>query len=550
MKFLKSIFFALLGLFLFLSPSKASHILGGEITWECTATGEYIFKMVVYRDCDGIPFTFQNEILGINGLTGVSSVTLKPDSTKWTRMNNGYLNPQCNAQITSQQLLCSNGDVGTIQALYFSSDPILLQGTSGPSGVTLIWDVPCCRPNDISNLAASGSQIISAKMFLNGRNSNPCADNSPIFSDYPDYIFCGRYNTSNEYNAFDLDGDSLVYSFARTYNNGFSAVPYAPGYSYTNPTPDANINNLNIPSTLNPRTGILNFSVFNGVGSAPKSYYIVSEVSAYRNGILNAQVRRELPIYLLDCPQLPNFTTNQPPRINPPFGTQASPSFQDSVVVGNPINASIFVLDTNLVNQGGQELTIQVSGNNLTHNYSINGNCPIPGDSSCAYIWSFTSPTYDSTKEVYVFKRQSNFNGNLRWTPDCSDLDSRGGAKTYNFLIRVQDDDCPVPGIRHEVIEITVLPDPMNPCGSITSLEENETLKDISIFPNPTSGLVQLKLPAEPLQLRILNIQGQLIEERQLNTNTEINLAGSSGVYFLEFTNQLGERVFKKIVKQ
>jgi len=38
MKFLKSIFLALLSLFLFVSPSKASHILGGEITnkWKPT----------------------------------------------------------------------------------------------------------------------------------------------------------------------------------------------------------------------------------------------------------------------------------------------------------------------------------------------------------------------------------------------------------------------------------------------------------------------------------------------------------------------------------
>ena len=39
---------------------KATHIMGGEITWECIKdpndpdVGKYIFKMKVYRDCDGI----------------------------------------------------------------------------------------------------------------------------------------------------------------------------------------------------------------------------------------------------------------------------------------------------------------------------------------------------------------------------------------------------------------------------------------------------------------------------------------------------------------
>ena len=38
---------------------KATHIMGGEITWECIKdpndpdVGKYIFKMKVYRDCDG-----------------------------------------------------------------------------------------------------------------------------------------------------------------------------------------------------------------------------------------------------------------------------------------------------------------------------------------------------------------------------------------------------------------------------------------------------------------------------------------------------------------
>ena len=37
----------------------ATHIMGGEITWECIKdpsspdVGKYIFRMKLYRDCDG-----------------------------------------------------------------------------------------------------------------------------------------------------------------------------------------------------------------------------------------------------------------------------------------------------------------------------------------------------------------------------------------------------------------------------------------------------------------------------------------------------------------
>jgi len=38
-------------------PAKASHILGGEITYRCLGNGLFEFTIKVYRDCNGIPWT-------------------------------------------------------------------------------------------------------------------------------------------------------------------------------------------------------------------------------------------------------------------------------------------------------------------------------------------------------------------------------------------------------------------------------------------------------------------------------------------------------------
>ena len=50
----------LLVVLLSFSNANASHLLGGEITWQCLTSGpnqgEYIFTMKLYRDCDGITF--------------------------------------------------------------------------------------------------------------------------------------------------------------------------------------------------------------------------------------------------------------------------------------------------------------------------------------------------------------------------------------------------------------------------------------------------------------------------------------------------------------
>ena len=46
---------------------KASHLMGGEITWECLKSGpnvgQYIFQMKVYRDCNGITFSQNSQTL-------------------------------------------------------------------------------------------------------------------------------------------------------------------------------------------------------------------------------------------------------------------------------------------------------------------------------------------------------------------------------------------------------------------------------------------------------------------------------------------------------
>ncbi|NNF01288.1 MAG: hypothetical protein HKN22_01250, partial [Bacteroidia bacterium] len=41
----------------FLTPTNtyASHLMGGEITWVCLPSGAFKFKMILYRDCNGVP---------------------------------------------------------------------------------------------------------------------------------------------------------------------------------------------------------------------------------------------------------------------------------------------------------------------------------------------------------------------------------------------------------------------------------------------------------------------------------------------------------------
>ena len=55
------------------NTSKASHLMGGEITWECIKSGPnagaYVFHMIVFRDCEGITLT-NNETMFVENYNG------------------------------------------------------------------------------------------------------------------------------------------------------------------------------------------------------------------------------------------------------------------------------------------------------------------------------------------------------------------------------------------------------------------------------------------------------------------------------------------------
>ena len=81
----------------------------------------------------------------------------------------------------------------------------------------------------------------------------------------------------------------------------------------------------------------------------------------------------------------------------------------------------------------------------------------------------------------------------------------------------------------------------------------------IKVYPNPTSNLLLLEIPAtggilDPYQVTITDLQGRLIFERRLNDSLlSMNLAdfGSPGLYFLVIRDRMGQLVSqKKIVLQ
>lgn len=551
---MKKIYYLILLLFALPFSTKASHFVGGEIVWECMNNGQYRFGMTLYRDCSGIPFIFANESISITGsplpTNGISSIIMRPDSNAWVLNRNGDVSPSC-TNLYGSQLSCASGNAGAIQAFYYRSDPITLTGTPPTAGWDFVYEAPCCPSGGIANiLGGTAPTVLRASMFptINNDPINVCFDSSPLFSEFPQTVLCRGSEQRYNHVVIDQEGDSIVYSLTaplRGTATSNSPANYAVGFSSSSPTPGTNANANNIATTLNTETGEVRFAVYNSAGNI--TYVKAIRAESWRDGKKIAEVMREYPVTIVDCPTLPSGNVNTVPTVQLSGTADAFGTYRDTVNAGSTYNGFALFIDTNStgVMSGIQTLTITPFGTNFTNNFSALGTC---NTVSCATL--VPAPLFDSTLNEYNYKSVGSQQLNLSWQPDTSHLLNGQFAKTHYFTFKCVDDHCSVPQISYRTLALTVVPP-----GTITSLNEIEESKEtIQVYPNPFQDFLVLQglAPTDVYQLEIRNAQGQLVMNRReagVNLNS-IQLEAESGIYFIRLTNQLGEQNNFKIVKQ
>jgi len=457
---------------------KASHVLGGEIRWECLGNGRYVFYAKVFRDCTGINFPFDTETLSIQGTplprsstnSQINSIQLKPDSNTWINNRYGDTSPTCKPG--GNTITCGNGDPGAIQQFFYFSDPIQLNGTP-PSNGWRFWmtSLPCCRPN-VTNLATSGTMMLRAIMYpdANNSNANPCIDSSPEFLALPVNSICRGYEFTYNHTAIDKDLDSLVYAWDRTYNTPAAApqaVPYAPGFNFNNPTPDQSFSPQNIPSTLDPVTGQIKVGVWSG-SPTTRNYLTVVRVDAWRQGRVIASIFREIPFSFFDCPRLTNQQINQPPEI---FidGIPADGVVEEIVanqIVRIPFQATDLDISPGI--PGLQKITVEPAGFMFSRDLINQGFCfynsPNGEPESCAYLQN-QDPVFNSIAEPprYELTGFAGVATEFVWQTRChhvADVTNTGvpgqNFGIFNFVMRTYDDHCPIPGINYPTITVRI----------------------------------------------------------------------------------------------
>ena len=463
--------------------SKASHVLGGEMGWTCLNTGQYIFFMSTYRDCTGITYTYENEVIAIVGSPlpkdgsgrSFDKITMKPDSNRWIAERNGDTSPTCTNQYGSANT-CANGDNGSVQQFFYRSDPFTMAGNPNRAGWKFYWESVCCRPGQIENVNTNGTMLLRAEMYRTKADKDPCTDSSPEFKSLPTTAVCRGYEFTYNSTAIDTDLDSLIYSWSRPINPPLGnpdTLSYNSGYAFYNPTPDASFDSRNIASSLDSISGLVKMAVYSG--NTTKKYITVIQVDAYRDGDKIATVYREIPVSLFSCPTLPNGKVNNPPKVV--INGDTTQEYSLEVTAGQAINIPIEVIDNDYwdsLNTKQQVLSLQPEGFLFSRDRKNPTPCSnvgfgIPPNlllSPCAYLQN-ESPYLDlsTSPPKYILKDTASIKTQFVWQPNCNHLQKELGAagtneSSYNFVFKVQDDHCPFPATSFPTLTVK-LKDPI-----------------------------------------------------------------------------------------
>ena len=479
---MKKLLFSLL-ITLFSTNIIASHLMGGEITWECLKngpnSGSYVFTLKVYRDCQGISINTFNSLTAHN-VPGLTSIALNYASVS-------DLSPQCNTiNGVNSQFSCGGNNIGSagngngaVEEHIFRSDTIRIFGTPDVNGWHFTWD-DCCRNSAITNIVNPGSTgfTLRAVMYpytdslgVVSPNNGNCTDSSPKFYEKPRTILevGNGYDPTSltngftySHNAFDEEQDSIVYEWGQPLNDiGYdflnpnsNTVPFTSPYSYNNP-----INGIN----LNSITGRTSYPA-----NQQGNYVTCTKVSSYKCNQLVSEIYRELQIVLIPPTCNLGDTTNGNfgadtlcnvrPTVQPPFYyPNSSIPFQWDTLVhcGDTVNFDFIANDNDFYPNGNQQdLLFEVSGGQF-YNYYDNIPCQNP---PCA---TFTESSTGATPPFLT--NNGSGVGYFEWITSCNHIISSCSGFTpsvYTFVIRVTDDYCPAPAIENtaQVISITVFP--------------------------------------------------------------------------------------------
>ena len=491
--------FALLAGFSF--KARATHDIGGSLTYACVAPGVYGFFYSHYN-WSGLPAIPSNMNLMISS-PGCSNTRVVPFYNLRPSRPGGYVPPTFG--LTSYMITTM---ISTV----------VLTATEAACG-NVVVNVAIGNGQRADNLSPTGGvgqyteAIINVSGNLSGlQNSSPEFDirNEPV-------LVAARYQPITlSLAAHDPDGDSLVYrlvapitghnqpitnyaTFTGPFVNPDPQAPFSnPGYPQVALLSGSSVYSANFPLlsyyanwasaqpiiaaqknfVLDPHSGSLSFTPMLYNTSSNNVYLVSFQIDDYRkvNGIVTklGSIRRETIIIVGDPagninPKLTNIQTN---------------------IAANPANGVYTI-------SAGTNFTLQALANDANASDSVylasNASQEMPGANFTVSSGSQPTATFS-------------------WTPTATQVRNQ----PYYLRVWVKDNASPLAAKRVETFAIRVA----NP-GGLMAVKPGVEAVNFFAFPNPFTQEVSFKLPAQTQagEIIIYNLLGQKIDHLKIVAN-------------------------------
>ncbi|MEM7105431.1 MAG: PKD domain-containing protein [Bacteroidota bacterium] len=285
----------ILGIIFFLpSQVNATHIVGGEITYNCLGNNQFRIIMSVYRDC----FT------GGAGFDNPARLTVYGGDNLVSPFNTYNVSPIIESipPDVSNPCLEPPPNICVEEGSY----AITLTLPYNPDGYYLSYE-RCCRNPTINNIQAPNTVGATYSIFISDLAQTSCND-SPVFNDFPPIVICNEQEIDFDHSATDAEGDSLVYFFCAPF---IGATPTNPAPNQASPPPYTEVSYVDPPFnaqfpvggnplvTIDSTTGIIT-----GIPQIQGQYVVGVCVEEYRNDTLLSRTQRDFQFNVTNCTQL------------------------------------------------------------------------------------------------------------------------------------------------------------------------------------------------------------------------------------------------------
>ena len=291
---------------------QATHIVGGNIYYECLGNNNYRVTFEMRRDCfNGDERAQFDDPASIAVYDGEGN--LMSNAGRF-----GLIQIPFSSSDTLNEILTSECQVfGQDVCVHTTTYEAVVKLPDSPTGYTLVYQ-RCCRNNTLTNIIEPLEQGATYAVDITPKAMALC-NSTPQFNAWPDIYLCNNDWYRFDHSAFDVDGDSLVYELCVPSIGATRDMPQprpaaAPPYEDVPWAQPFGLNNMmggTAPLRIDAQTGLLSVRP-DIIGQ----FLIGICVKEYRDGELLSIVKRDFEFNTRVCNDAPeaNFVVEPNPN--------------------------------------------------------------------------------------------------------------------------------------------------------------------------------------------------------------------------------------------